>query len=93
MITSPVTATIIAILVCLQITFGVSAIAFLCEGVGREDFWESQFLLWTPAQIYKYNGKVNWFGAYFLAFLLLIFNTIPYLIRILCYLCCAGRKD
>ena len=79
--------------VCLQIVLALVTIKTIEEGVGTEDFWECQWLLWTPAQIYKYNGKVNWFGAYFLAFFLLIFNTIPYLIRILCYLCCVGRKN
>lgn len=84
---------IIISLICLQFAVAITTLKLITENAGREDFWESQFLLWTPAQFYKYNGKVNWFGAYFLAFLLLIFNTIPYLIRILCYLCCVGRKD
>lgn len=76
--------------ICLQIAVAIATLKIIAEVAGREDFWESQFLLWTPAQIYKYNRKVNWFGAYFLAFLLLIFNTIPYLIRILC---CIRRKN
>ena len=84
---------VILILGCLQLFAAWTTFIILCESIGRKDFWEFQFFLWTPAQIYKYNKKVNWFGAYFLAFLLLIFNTIPYLIRILCYLCCVGRKD
>jgi hypothetical protein len=57
------------------------------------DFWEIQIFLWTPAQIYRYNKKINWVGAFFLAFLLLVFNTIPYLIRILCYLFTVGRRN
>lgn len=84
---------VIMVYLCFQIAFAIVTLKTIAEGVGIEDFWEFQFLLWTPAQIYKYNRKVNWFGAYFLAFLLLIFNTIPYLIRILCYLLCVGRKD
>ena len=84
---------IIIVYLCLQLITALATIIILYEGANTEDFWEFQFFLWTPAQIYKYNEKVNWFGAYFLAFLLLLFNTIPYLIRILCYLCCVGRKD
>ena len=79
--------------ICLQIAVAITTLKIIAESAGEKDFWKSQFLLWTPAQFYKYTGKVNWFGACFLAFLLLIFNPIPYLIRILCYLCCVGRKN
>lgn len=78
---------------CLQLIMAFLTIIIMAESIRNEDFWECQCFLWTPAQIYKYSKKVNWFGAYFLAFLLLLFNTVPYLIRILCYLCCVGRKD
>ena len=79
--------------ICLQIVFAIITIKIIDENAGSEDFWKHQCFLWTPAQFYKYSKKVNWFGAYFLAFLLLLFNTVPYLIRILWYLCCVGRKD
>ena len=71
----------------------MTAIMVSFKGVPDVDFWEMQVFLWTPAQVYKYNKKVNWVGAFFLAFLLLIFNTIPYLIRIFCYLFTVGRRN
>lgn len=78
----------------IQFLFAIMTMLMVgLTGAPDVDFWETQPFLWTPAQIYKYNKKVNWVGAFFLAFLLLIFNTIPYLIRIFCYLFTVGRRN